>query len=69
LFEALREWRRNAAEAAEMPPNIVFSDRTLVAIATTRPTTRGLLARVSGVGPKKLEEYGDAVLAVVRDHS
>ncbi|HEU5033406.1 MAG TPA: ATP-dependent DNA helicase UvrD2 [Mycobacteriales bacterium] len=68
LFEALREWRRAAAEAAEMPPYIVFSDRTLVAIATARPATRGLLARVSGVGPKKLEEYGDDVLAIVTSY-
>lgn len=67
LFAALREWRRSTAEAAAVPPYVVFSDRTLVALATERPTTRGTLARVSGVGPKKLADYGEEVLAIVRD--
>ena len=65
VFEALREWRRKAADEVGMPPYIVFSDRTLVAIATARPSTSGELARISGVGPKKLEDWGAAVLEVV----
>jgi DNA helicase-2/ATP-dependent DNA helicase PcrA len=66
LFEALREWRRRVADETGMPPYIVFSDRTLVAVATTRPTTMGALARVSGVGPKKLDDYGADVIDIVR---
>ena len=65
VFEALRDWRRRTAEEAGMPPYIVFSDRTLVAIATARPSGPSELARISGVGPKKLEEWGSAVLEVV----
>ncbi|MDQ1704945.1 MAG: ATP-dependent helicase UvrD/PcrA, partial [Frankiaceae bacterium] len=68
LFEALREWRRGVAAAAGMPPYIVFSDRTLVAIAAARPATLGALARVSGVGPKKLDDYGIAVIDMVGAH-
>jgi DNA helicase II / ATP-dependent DNA helicase PcrA len=48
-----------------MPSYIVFSDRTLVAIATLRPSSAADLARIPGVGPKKLQEWGPAVLAVV----
>jgi DNA helicase-2/ATP-dependent DNA helicase PcrA len=48
-----------------MPPYIVFSDRTLVAIATARPSSASELALISGVGPKKLEDWGAEVLAVV----
>jgi superfamily II DNA helicase RecQ len=48
-----------------MPPYIVFSDRTLVAIATARPASSSDLAGISGVGPKKLQEWGSAVLEVV----
>src|SRR4051794_7601134 len=44
VFEALRDWRRRVAEESGMPPYIVFSDRTLVAIATARPTTSSALA-------------------------
>ena len=65
VFEALRDWRRKTAEEVGMPPYIVFSDRTLVAIATARPSSPSELARISGVGPKKLEEWGSAVLEVV----
>ena len=65
LFEALREWRRRTAEEVDMPAYIVFSDRTLVAIATVRPTSMSDLAGISGVGPKKLQEWGSEVLEVV----
>ena len=65
VFEALRDWRRRTAEEVGMPPYIVFSDRTLVAIATARPSSPSELASISGVGPKKLEEWGTAVLEVV----
>jgi DNA helicase-2/ATP-dependent DNA helicase PcrA len=65
VFEALREWRRKTADEAGMPPYIVFSDRTLVAIAQARPSSPSELARISGVGPKKLDEWGAAVLEVV----
>jgi DNA helicase II / ATP-dependent DNA helicase PcrA len=65
VFEALRDWRRKVADVAGMPPYIVFSDRTLVAIAMARPGSPSELARISGVGPKKLEEWGSAVLEVV----
>jgi DNA helicase-2/ATP-dependent DNA helicase PcrA len=65
VFEALRDWRRKVAGEAGMPPYIVFSDRTLVAIAAARPASPSELARISGVGPKKLEEWGSAVLEAV----
>ena len=65
LFEALREWRRAAAAEAAMPPYIVFSDRTLVAIASARPASLHDLAALPGVGPKKLADYGTQVLDVV----
>jgi DNA helicase-2/ATP-dependent DNA helicase PcrA len=66
LFERLREWRRGVAAQAGMPPYIVFSDRTLAAIAETRPVTRGALARINGVGPKKLDDYAVDVIDLVQ---
>jgi DNA helicase-2/ATP-dependent DNA helicase PcrA len=69
VFEALRTWRRDTAAAAAMPPYIVFSDRTLAAIASARPGSLQELAALSGVGPKKLDDYGAAVLEVVRSVS
>jgi len=65
LFGRLRAWRKRQADAQQTPAFVVFSDATLVAIADARPGSRGALARVSGVGPAKLDRYAEPVLAVV----
>jgi ATP-dependent DNA helicase RecQ len=65
-FEALRNWRLEVARRTDMPPYVVFHDRTLAEIAHRRPASPGALATIPGVGPAKLERYGDAVLAVLR---
>ena len=64
-FEALREWRREAASEAGIPAFVVFTDATLVAIAEDRPPSLNRLATLPGVGPSKLEKYGEAVLKVL----
>jgi len=65
LFDRLREWRRQRAQADGVPAYVVFHDATLAAIADERPTSRAALAAISGVGPTKLERYADEVLGVV----
>jgi ATP-dependent DNA helicase RecQ len=65
LFERLREWRAGVAREQGVPAYIVFGDATLRGIAITRPASLAELATISGVGEKKLEAYGDAVLSVV----
>ncbi len=65
LFARLRAWRRTQAEAQKVPPYVVFSDATLVAIADARPSSRGALAQISGIGPTKLTRYATPVLAVL----
>ncbi|PZS19977.1 MAG: ATP-dependent DNA helicase [Pseudonocardiales bacterium] len=65
LFGRLRAWRKAQADAQGSPPYIVFSDATLVAIADARPPSRAALARISGVGPMKLERYAEPLLAVL----
>lgn len=65
LFEALRTWRSTEAQAQGVPAYIVFGDATLRGISLTRPASLEELGAISGVGEKKLETYGEAVLAVV----
>jgi ATP-dependent DNA helicase RecQ len=65
-FEQLRAWRRIEAERAKVPPYVIFHDATLRAIAATNPTTLEELGRLSGIGPRKIESYGEAVLALLR---
>ena len=64
-FEALRAWRLGVAREAAVPAYVVFTDATLVAIAETRPGSMTELAAISGVGVRKLDAYGEAVLAVL----
>ena len=63
---ALRAWRTARAREDAVPPYIVFHDQTLAAIAEVRPSTLAGLRRVKGIGPSKLETYGDEILEVVR---
>jgi superfamily II DNA helicase RecQ len=62
-YDELRRFREGARQGK--PAYVVFDDKTLVAIADALPATLADLARVKGVGPSKLEQFGDAVLALV----
>ena len=65
LLSALKAKRRALAEAARVPAYVIFTDRTLIEMAEKRPATLDDMARISGVGAKKLESYGAAFLEVV----
>jgi DNA helicase-2/ATP-dependent DNA helicase PcrA len=64
-FEALKRWRLDAARKSKVPAYIVFGDMVLRTIAKDSPDTMAKLANVKGVGPAKLENYGDEVLSVL----
>ncbi|MDT0277646.1 ATP-dependent helicase [Blastococcus goldschmidtiae] len=65
LFERLRTWRSQAAQTASVPAYVVFTDATLQAIAETRPANLRELSALPGIGSRKLELYGEDVLATV----
>ena len=65
LYAALREWRTIRAREDGVPAYIVFHDQTLAAIAEMKPPSAAALRRVKGVGPAKIEAYGDEVLALI----
>ncbi|ORT61257.1 ATP-dependent DNA helicase UvrD2 [Streptomyces sp. CB03238] len=64
LYERLREWRSEQARQLGQPPYCVFTDKTLMAIAEAVPSTDGELARIAGVGARKLDRFGADVLAI-----
>lgn len=66
-FDALRSWRLEVAQAADVPAFVVFTDATLTAIAEARPAALEELAALPGVGPSKLERYGEDVLRVLAE--
>jgi ATP-dependent DNA helicase RecQ len=65
LFDALRARRRELAIEGGVPPYVVFHDSTLREMAERRPRTIDAMGRVSGVGARKLDAYGDAFLEVI----
>jgi ATP-dependent DNA helicase RecQ len=66
LFARLRELRARLAREEQLPAYCVFHDRTLLALARSRPATLDELAQVPGVGPSKLAKYGAAFLDALR---
>lgn len=65
LLSALKAKRRALAEAAKVPAYVIFNDKTLIEMAETRPETLDAMARVNGVGSKKLDRYGMEFLEVI----
>ncbi len=65
LYETLKRWRLETAKAEERPAYVIFHNATLAEIVRRGPRSREELAAVPGVGPAKLERYGDEVLAVL----
>jgi ATP-dependent DNA helicase RecQ len=68
LFDRLREVRKRLADELNVPAYIVFSDVALRQMARLYPTTQNEFARISGVGEKKLREFGAAFLAEIQFH-
>lgn len=74
LLEQLRQWRlqevaqQSQSREKPLPAYLVATDATLQAIAEQQPTDIDQLARIPGIGPRKIEEFGDDIVAIVRTH-
>ncbi len=66
LFEALRSWRREQARAQSVPTYVIAHDRLLKAVASAEPSNLDELGALPGMGAKRMEQYGKALLAVVQ---
>ncbi|HET9684749.1 MAG TPA: HRDC domain-containing protein, partial [Gemmatimonadaceae bacterium] len=66
LLERLRTLRSSIAREDKVPAYVVFADRTLIEMAVRRPRSPYALGEIRGVGPAKIEKYGDRFLALLR---
>ena len=66
-FVALKAWRGEVARAHNLPAYVVFHDAALAEMADLRPDSLATLAEISGVGTRKLDAYGEQILAVLRE--
>lgn len=67
LFEALKKLRMELAREENVPPYVVFSDRTLIEMCICLPFDRAEMLQVSGVGERKYERYGETFVTAVRE--
>ena len=67
LLAALRAWRSDTARQRGVPAYVVLHDSTIDGIANSRPATLTQLRDIPGIGDKKLEHYGDALIALVKE--
>lgn len=66
IFEELRQGRKALAEKADVPPFVIFGDRTLTDIAVKKPTTKEELTDIFGIGETKAARYGDFIIKTVK---
>ncbi len=69
LLEALREWRLTESRERAVPAYVIFTDATLIAIAEQNPSDSEALLDIPGVGPRKIEAYGDSLLDLIGAHN
>jgi ATP-dependent DNA helicase RecQ len=65
LFDRLKLWRKEVSSREKLPPYVIFHDAALKEISANLPYTKDMLKEVKGVGERKLEIYGDAIISIV----
>ena len=68
LFDALRALRKTLAEENNVPPFVIFHDKTLLEMVTEQPANLKQMAEINGVGEQKLSRFGEAFLAVIQTY-
>ena len=65
LVTRLKEWRRATATQKGMPAYVILHDSSITELASRRPTTERALLEITGIGPGKVESYGEDLLALL----
>ncbi|MGR3178427.1 MAG: DNA helicase RecQ [Candidatus Anammoxibacter sp.] len=68
LFETLRKKRKELADESDVPPYVIFPDKTLIEMAAFFPKSKESLLTIHGVGAEKLKKYGGIFLEIIRSH-
>lgn len=68
LYETLVLWRKQLAEESDKPAYTIITNRTIIEIQATLPTTIDMVKRVAGIGPSKISAYGDQIVDLVQDY-
>lgn len=66
ICNALKEWRKKTADKSNVPPYVIFGDKTLVEIALKKPLTSAELLEIYGLGDVKVRKFSSAILKIIR---
>lgn len=66
ICNALKEWRKKIADKSNVPPYVIFGDKTLVEIALKKPQTSAELLEIYGLGDAKVRKFSSAILKIIR---
>jgi ATP-dependent DNA helicase RecQ len=69
IYEALKTKRLEIAKAQNVPPYVIFHDKTLIEFAMQKPDNNKDLSQINGVGEKKIQRYGEYFLSVIREYA
>jgi len=67
LFNKLKSWRAEIASELSKPAYTVLNDKTLIALAAEKPATKTALKNIYGIGPAKIDQYGDQILKIINN--
>ena len=68
MWNALKSLRMELSKEQDVPPYVIFHDATLMEMVMYRPLTHQQMGRLNGIGERKLEQYGDAFLELIREY-
>lgn len=69
IADELKLWRKKKAADMDVPPYVIFGDKTLLDIATKRPKTKDELLEIYGIGEAKVENFGNSILRIIENFS
>ena len=67
LVTLLKAWRKRKAEDMNVPPYVIFGDKTLMDLAAKKPKTKAELLNVYGIGEAKAEQFGKSILCIITE--
>ena len=65
MFESIKEWRRKTADDQNVPPYVIFGDKTLEELVIKKPSSMQELLSVYGIGTLKAEKFGSQLLRII----
>ena len=68
IMEDLKKWRKRKADDMNVPPFVIFGDKTLYDLAAKKPLNKNELLEIYGIGKMKAEEFGKSIIGIIENY-